>query len=204
MPTVPKNEDKVYTIEEYLALEDKAEHKSEYYNGIVWAMSGGSLNHSVIANNTTGTIRSDLKEKRKNCRVTNSDMKVKVEKSNSIFYPDGMVICGKPEYGENRTDMVKNPILIIEVLSPSTENFDRGKKFQKYRTIPSFKEYVLISQKQAKVEVWYKEEVDLWRISHAYGLEGVVEFRSIDCEIFLADIYYMIDDLEDVQMEFDF
>lgn len=204
MSAVPKNEDKLYTIEEYLALEDKAEHKSEYYNGVVWAMAGGSANHSAISSNANYALQNALRSANSKCRVFSSDLKIKIEKSNSVFYPDGMVICGKTEYGENRTDMVKNPILIIEVLSPSTENFDRGKKFQKYRTIPSFKEYVLISQKQAKVEVWYKEDADLWRISHAYGLEGVVTLRSIDCEVSLGDIYYMIDDLEDVQMEFDF
>ncbi len=204
MSAVTKNEDKVYTIEEYLALEDKAAYKSEYYNGVVWAMSGGSLNHSAISSNTNYTLKNALRSENNKCRVFSSDLKIKVEKSNSIFYPDGMVICGKPTYSENRTDMVTNPILIIEVLSPSTENFDRGKKFQKYRTIPSFKEYVLISQKQAKVEVWYKEDFDLWRISHAYGLEGIVKLRSINCEVSLADIYYMIDDLEDAQMEFDF
>ena len=96
-----------------------------------------------------------------------------------------------------------SPILIIEVLSPSTADFDRGTKFNRYRSLESLQEYVLISQDKPKIESWYREEKNLWRISNAIGLEAKVQLHSIDCEIALADIYYLIDGLKDVQMELD-
>ncbi len=203
MSAVPKTVEKLYTPEEYLALEEKAENRSEYYNGIIWAMSGGSLNHSTIAANTTTAIHNELKAKSKKCRVMNSDLKVKIAKHNCFYYPDIMVICGEVDFADNRTDIVENPLLIIEVLSPSTADFDRGTKFNRYRSLPSLKEYVLISQDKPKVEAWYREEENLWRISNSIGLEAKVYLHSIDCEITLADIYYLIDNLESVQTELD-
>ena len=203
MSAVPKTAEKIYTPEEYLALEEKAEGRSEYYDGIIWGMSGGSLNHSTIAANVTTAIHNDLKAKAKKCRVMNSDLKVKIEKYNCFYYPDVMVICGEVEFADERTDIIKNPILIIEVLSPSTADFDRGTKFNRYRSLSSLKEYVLIAQDKPKVESWYREEKNLWRISNSIGLEAKVHLYSIGCEIALTDIYYLINDLKSVQAELD-
>ncbi|MGB0929625.1 MAG: Uma2 family endonuclease [Chitinophagales bacterium] len=203
MSAVSKKGETQYTLEEYWALEEKAEGKSEFYNGIIWAMSGGSLNHSAISSNTITALHNAVRAKGKKCRVMNSDLKVKIDKYNCVYFPDVMVICGDASYEENRTDTIKNPILIIEVLSPSTADFDRGTKFNRYRSLAYLQEYVLISQDKPKVEIWYREEKNLWRISNAIGLEAKFFLHSIDCEISLADIYYLIDDLEDVQLELD-
>lgn len=203
MSAAPKTVEKLYTAEEYLALEEKAEGRSEYYNGIIWAMAGGSPNHSAISSNTNYALQHGLRTKKQKCQTYNSDLKVKIAKHNCFYYPDLMVICGKVDFSDNRTDIVQNPLLIIEVLSPSTTDFDRGTKFSRYRSLPSLKEYVLISQDKPKVEAWYREEENLWRISNSIGLEAKVYLQSIDCEIALADIYYLIDDLESVQTELD-
>lgn len=203
MSAVPKKGEKQYTLNEYWALEDKSEEKSEFYNGTIWAMAGGSARHAAICSNTHYALQDALRRGDSKCRAYSSDLKVKIDKFNCVYYPDAMVICGDAAYEKNRTDTVKNPILIIEVLSPSTADFDRGTKFNRYRSLDSLQEYVLISQDKPKVEVWYREEKNLWRISNAIGLEAKVFLHSIDCEISLADIYYLIDDLEDVQLELD-
>ncbi|MEZ4885436.1 MAG: Uma2 family endonuclease [Chitinophagales bacterium] len=144
-----------------------------------------------------------LRAKKSKCRISSSDLKVQIEKHNCFYYPDVMVLCGEVAFAENRTDIVKNPILVIEVLPPSTADFDRGTKFNRYRSLESLQEYVLVSQDKPKIEVWYREEPNLWRISNVIGLEAKVRLHSIGCQISLADIYYLIEDLEDVQMELD-
>lgn len=187
---------KYLSIEEYLALEADSEVKHEYENGRVFAMAGGSPNHSFIAGSTVAALRNGLKAKGSKCKVSGSDLKVQIEKYNSFVYPDAMVICGELEmFG---ADAIKNPLLIVEVLSDSTASYDRGKKFRKYISLSSLVEYVLIDQNQPLVHAFSRKSeeetgrVD-WTMQFALGLEESIYLSSIDCEIALADIYEYID-----------
>ena len=180
------------SVEEYLVFEAEAKEKHEYEDGQIFAMAGGTPEHGAIAINVNSAIKNELKTKGKRCRVWGSDLKVHIEKYSSFVYPDGMVICGELEM--KGKDAVKNPLLIVEVLSDSTAPYDRGKKFKKYISLPSFVEYVLIEQNQPVVHVYYRNVESKtgrkdWTMRFAYGLEDKVYLESIDCEITLADIY---------------
>jgi Uma2 family endonuclease len=180
-----------YTKEEYLALEEQAEYKSEYYNGEIFAMAGGSHNHSVICVNLNWRLGEALINK--DCIVLDSNMKLDIAKTNLFVYPDAMVVCGEIEFFENRTDIIKNPVLIIEILSPSTQAFDRSQKFAYYRSVPSVQEYVLVSQTEPRVEVFYKQDEKTWIYTVAEGLEEAIVFQTIQQEFALKDIYQKVD-----------
>lgn len=170
MDTVTKK--KYYTHEEYLALEEKAEYKSEYHDGEivplfreiidgeVVAMAGGSSNHSCIAGNTITGLNFALDER--DCIVHTSDMKIRVEKVKRSYYPDVSVVCGELEYFNDNENILTNPMLIIEVLSPSTAEYDRGRKFFCYRQLESLKEYVLIEKNEPYVDVFTFHEPGKW------------------------------------------
>jgi len=182
------------TFEEYLVRESESEYRSEYHDGKILAMSGGTSKYSAICSNTGTAISIDLREKRKKCIVYNSDLKIRIESKNRGVYPDVSVVCDKPEYFNGREDIYTNPLLIVEVLSKSTRNYDKGDKFTYYRTLPSLKEYVLVYQDEPRIESWYKVEEDVWKITNVRGLDKILPLYSIDCEILLADIYYLHED----------
>ena len=140
----PETKEDYITFEEYLVRESESEYRSEYHDGKIVAMAGGTSRHSAIAQNSRTAISNALRAKNKKCIVYDSDFKVRLESVNKGVYPDASVICDKPEYYNNRQDVYTNPLLIVEVLSKSTRNYDKGDKFTYYRTLPSFKEYVLI------------------------------------------------------------
>jgi Uma2 family endonuclease len=185
------SEKKHYSEEEYLAQEIRALYKSEYHNGEVFAMSGGSSHHSIIGANISRRILEGIDDK--DCVGFSSDMKVEIAKFHAFVYPDASVVCGKIDYKKGRTDVIKNPLLIVEVLSSSTESYDRGEKFQKYQSLSSFKEYVLVSQKEPKVEVFTRQDDKTWLYYIATGLETNIILHSISHEIQLFDIYRKID-----------
>lgn len=180
-----------YTREEYLALEDQAEYKSEYYNGEIFAMAGGSHKHSVICGNMIQRVGEAIEDK--DCIRYDSNMKLDIPKYNLFVYPDVMAVCGKIEFLENRTDIIKNPVLVIEVLSPATQAFDRGKKFACYRSVPSIREYVLVSQDEPMVEAYYKQDEKTWVYTVARGLEERITFQTIQNELLLKDIYQKVE-----------
>ena len=195
-------EDRKYTFEEYLALEELATEKSEFWNGIIVprneaieAMAGGFPNHNKIGANIITSINIEIRKKNKNCSTYSSDQKIFIPKFNRGVYPDCMVICGEEEFYEESDAVITNPSLIIEVLSQSTKDYDKSEKFEGYRSLPSFKEYVLIWQTIPKVQSWYKEAEDLWRISSAFGLDKTIHLHSIDCSIQLKDIYRRVNNL---------
>ncbi len=161
------------SVKEYIEVEDHTGIKHEYLDGFVRAMSGGSLNHSRITVNLTTFLSNIIENKEKFCSVFNSDAKVYVEKANSFVYPDLTVVCGDIETGKHE-ESIANPILIVEVLSKSTVGYDRGEKFRKYRSLPSFKEYVLIDQDQPIVDTMYRHDVSYWRMSSTVGLDKSV------------------------------
>ena len=146
-----------YSIEEYLEMEANSLEKLEYHEGEIFAMAGGTLNHSLLSNNVGGSLRQALKTKAKPCRTYNSDAKIAVS-DEKFVYADTFVVCGKNETFLEMPHAVKNPILIVEVLSDSTALFDRQGKFQAYQKITSFKEYILVSQNEILVEVFFKPE----------------------------------------------
>ena len=188
MTALPK--EKKYTSEEYLALEEKAEYKSEYDDGQITAMAGGTLNHARITSNIDRLFGGKLKE---TCESLTTDVKVRVEDYRKFYYPDVLVICGKPELYQKRNDTIVNPILIVEVLSDSTEAKDRGEKMLAYRTLESLREYVLVSQDKAIVEQYIKNEGGNWLHKATIGLKSVVKFESIEVELTLEKIYQRVE-----------
>ena len=183
-------EKKKFTPAEYLALEEAAESKSEYWNGEIVAMSGARIDHRQIVSNLTVLLANDLNGR---CRVFPSEMKVWVKKRNKFLYPDLTIICDKPNFYKNRRDTIDNPSLIIEVLSKSTASFDRAEKFLSYQTLDSLDEYVLISQEKAAVEQYIKREDGNWIFQATIGLESLVKFPSIETALSLQEIYDLVE-----------
>ena len=178
-----------FTPEEYIALERKAHFKSEYFNGHIIAMSGASQAHNRI----TGDIFYGLYPQLigHGCDIFTSDMRVRASLGDAYFYPDVVVVCGEPEFEDDTFDTLLNPILIVEVLSPSTEAYDRGEKFTRYKHIASLQEYLLVSQDKVSVE-HHRRHGTQWMLSHYRALEEVLRLPAIGCELPLRDIYARI------------
>ncbi len=181
--------DKKYSIEEYLALERKAAVKHEFYNGNIIETPGGTLYHNLIATNFAVAISTALENKEKEYLVLNSDTKIQIPAFNHFVYPDTVVVCEKPEFYEGHKDIITNPILIVEVMSPSSQIYDKGEKFYKYRTLPSLQEYVLANQEQPWVNAFYREKPNTWIDTVADNLENSICLQSIDCKISLKRLY---------------
>ncbi len=188
MSAVPK---KRLTAEEYLEFERSSEIKHEFYNGRIYAMAGAKRRHNLIALNIGSEIRTHLKGRK--CEAYPSDMRIYIPRFGLYTYPDVSVVCGKPEFQDAVLDTLLNPVLLIEILSDSTESYDRGKKFQHYRSIESLQEYVLVSQNEARIEKYIRQGDGFWVLSEAVGVESSIMFDSIDCPISLAEVYDKID-----------
>jgi Uma2 family endonuclease len=184
MSAIPKRK---LTPEEYLEIERKAEYKSDYFNGEIYAMAGAKRNHNKIVGNLNGLVWQHLKGK--DCEFYPSDMRVFVPQTGLYTYPDVVVVCGEPKFQDKVFDTLLNPTLLIEVLSESTESYDRGKKFQHYRSIESLQEYVLVSQDEARIEKYVRRGDGFWLLSEAVGLNSEIEFTSIECRVALAEVY---------------
>ena len=179
------------TPEEYLAAERLSETRSEYLDGGVYPMTGASLNHGRIVLNVATEISLQLRER--DCDVLIADMKVRLQESRKFFYPDVCVLCGDAQFHDERTDIILNPGLVVEVLSPSTEAFDRGAKFQAYRTIVSLKEYLLVSQGTPLIEQYVRGDEGKWTLTTAAGLESSLTLPSIECTLNLAAVYKRVE-----------
>jgi Uma2 family endonuclease len=186
------SERKTYlTPEEYLVLERKAQVRSEYLDGDMVAMSGGSREHALIIGNIVRELGSQLRGRP--CEVYPSDMRVKVSATGLYTYPDITVVRGEAQLEGEWRDTLLNPIVIFEVLSPSTESYDRGPKFAHYRKIPSLVEYVLVSQREYAIEQYVRQPDGPWVRSEARTAAGKLDLTSIQCSIKLADIYERIE-----------
>jgi Uma2 family endonuclease len=174
------------TPQEYLERERAAETRSEYYRGEVFAMAGASYAHSTIMTNLIRELSSRLRQGP--CKVHSSDLRLATGASGLYTYPDLMVICGKPAFIDSYLDTITNPILVIEVLSPSTEGYDRGRKFESYRAIPSLMEYLTVSQDKMHVEIHTRQPDDTWLLRDVRD-SGPVKLQSIETELQLSDIY---------------
>lgn len=176
-----------FTPEQYLELERTATYKSQYFLGEIFAMAGASARHNLIVLNCGAILREQLKSRP--CLVYPSDLKLEVRATGLITYPDLTVVCGEPELGYQLGDVLYNPVVIVEVLSDSTEAYDRGTKSQHYRQIPSLQHYVLITQGRAAVEIFTRQASDNWLLTSAYQLEQTLQLEQIDCVLSLEEIY---------------
>ncbi len=176
-----------YSLEDYFALEERGEGKHEYFRGEIFAMTGGTERHNLITGNVIGELRNQLRGK--GCKVYPSDLRVKIEATGLYTYPDTLVICGPVQFEGTRRDSVTNPVLIAEVLSPSTEGYDRGRKFQQYREIPSLRAYLLIAQDAMRVEYYARQNGQEWRFTDYITPEARIHLEAVDATVTLADIY---------------
>ena len=176
------------TPEEYLRRERNAETKSEYYDGVIVAMAGASPEHNIITLNVGAELRTQLRSR--GCTAFASDLRVRVDAYNRYFYPDVAVVCGQPSYQMlEGVRSLRNPALIVEVLSDSTEAQDRGDKCHCYQTLEALTTYILIAQDRARVEVYTRLEDGDWRLSTFHDPDATVRLPAYGCEIGMADIY---------------
>jgi len=187
MSANPKSQNPKMTIEEFYKFEEQSDIRHKYLQGHVVAMAGASRRHNQITSTLNFLLYGHLRDK--DCEVNGGEMMVKIETVNVLTYPDFSVFCGEPKFTEDTIATLLNPILIIEILSPSTESYDPGKKFQYYRELPSLQEYVLISQDSARIERFVRKANNIWELSDASGLHEAIILTSIGYKLMLADVY---------------
>lgn len=175
------------TPAEYLTIERAAPTKSEFYDGEMFAMAGGTAVHSLIGTNVTGEFGNKLRGKK--CVPYNADLRIQVQATGLFTYPDWSVICGPLQFADGTDDTVTNPTLLVEVLSPSTEAYDRGQKSLQYRQIPSLQAYLLVSQHEPLLELFVRQDGNQWSLREAAGLAAQLEIPSLEIPISLAEIY---------------
>ena len=173
--------------EEYLAAERACEAKHEYLAGEIFAMGGASWEHNLIVTNLVRELSGQLKDRP--CRVFASNMKIGVEAADLYAYPDVVIGCGEDRFADRHFDTLLNPTVVIEVLSPSTEAYDRSKKFAHYRQLESLTNYLLVSQSRRRIEHFHREPDGRWLLFEAAGAEAALEIPSIGCRLALAEVY---------------
>jgi Uma2 family endonuclease len=188
MTAIPKS-NTYYTAEAYLQQERNATHKSEYYKGEIFAMAGASLIHNEIVGNIIFALKDALRKQKKSCRVFPSDLRLHIPANTLYTYPDVTVICGEPEFTDDNFDIITNPTLLVEVLSESTQRYDRGEKFKLYRDIISLQTYVLVSSESYLVEVFTKKLKNLWELRIYQNLDEVIALESLEISVPMSEIY---------------
>jgi len=179
------------TPTEYLSRERAAETKSEYLNGEILPMVGASREHNVIAGNIYALLWNQLRN-RDDCEVYGSDMRVKVSPTGLYAYPDVVAVCGEPQFEDDEFDTLLNPTVIVEVLSESTEAYDRGEKFAHYRRLESLSDYLLVAQDRSRVEHFTRNADDQWLLSDAAGPEQIIAVASLGCTLRLSEVYHKV------------
>jgi Uma2 family endonuclease len=179
------------TPEQYLEIERKAEFKSEYYQGEMFAMSGARRAHNLIVTNVLRELSTHLRGGP--CEVYPSEMRVHVTPAGLYTYPDIVVVCGEPQFLDGEFDTLLNPKIIVEILSASTEDFDRGKKSDMYRALPSLAEYVMISSLRVRAERFTREADGTWNYDDKTNRDDSIHLKSIDCHLLLAYVYEKVD-----------
>ena len=180
-----------FTSEEYLAIDRQSEHRNEYFDGEIFAMTGASRKHNLITANVTSSLHLQLKGRQ--CEVYASDMRIKVSSTGRYTYPDVIVVCGSPTFEDREVDTLINPTLIVEVLSKSTEGYDRGDKFGHYRKLDSLLEYILISQDKHHIEHYLRQPDNQWLLSEEDDLQSTIVLPAIKCELALSEVYDKIE-----------
>ena len=176
-----------FTLAEYLVREAAASHKSEFYRGEIFAMSGGTPEHSQVGGNVFASLRGRLRGSP--CRPYNSDLRIRVPTNGLTTYPDVSVVCGELQLDAEDRHAINNPSVLFEVLSKSTENYDRGKKFDLYRELESLREYILIAQEESHVERFVRQDDGSWLLTVFKGVDAVLELPTLGCTLPLAEIY---------------
>jgi len=185
-----------FTVDQYLAIERASQERHEYLDGVIYAMAGESPQHGIISVNITGLLHTQLKGTpcfalTKDSKVRSGPETAKRNVSRGMFsYPDIVVVCGEPTFHDDKRDVILNPRVIVEALSPSTEEFDRGEKCERYQTWnPTLTDYVIVSQSQPLIETFTRQDDDRWLLKRYAGLSAVVPLTSIKCELPLTDVY---------------
>lgn len=179
--------------EEYLEAERESETKHEYFQGEIFAMAGASRAHNLIVSNVIREISTQLKKTP--CRVYPSDLRVKISDTGLYVYPDVTVVCGEEKFSDDKSDTLLNPKIIVEVLSDSTEGYDRGTKFEHYRKLGSLKEYVMISQNKPKIEKFSKNETGFWMLTESDEYNPIIILESVNCTLELSEVYDKVEDI---------
>jgi len=179
------------TAEQYLFAERQSDTKNEYFDGEIFAMAGASREHNQISANLVRVLGNQLLDKP--CSVYSSDMKVRIEKARKYTYPDLVVACQTERFEDEHRDVLLNPVVILEILSDSTEAYDRGRKFLHYQLLDSLAVYLLVSQDAPRIEMFARQENNAWLYAEFHGLDAVVEIESIGCSLRLDDVYRKVD-----------
>ena len=179
------------TPEQYLEMERRAEYKSEYWRGEMFAMAGATDPHNILAANLLGLLYLQFRGRR--CVVYPSDMRVFIPATGLYTYPDVSAVCGDRRFADERSDTLTNPAFVAEILSPSTESYDRGRKSEHYRTVEFLQEYLLVAQDRVQVDLYTRRPEGTWLLREARRLEDALELGSIGCRILLADLYDKVD-----------
>ncbi len=193
MPAPKQKAERLVSLEKYFQREEKALYKSEFHNGKIIKMPGGTFNHDILGTKATTLLNNFIDDNELNYFVNGSDMKIRIEAFDKVVYPDAAVICEKPIFYDNRKDIIVNPLIIVEVLSDSTDKFDRGDrgdKFEFYRSLETFKEYVLIHQKRKLVTVHTRQNDAAWLMREYKGDEAVAILYALqECPLPLKRLY---------------
>jgi Uma2 family endonuclease len=187
MTSQPKNR---LTPEEYLAIERSAEFKSEYHAGEMFAMAGASRQHNLIVSSVIRLLGNQLLER--DCNVYPGDMRIKIARTGKYTYPDVAVVCGEERFEDEHKDTLLNPIVIIEVLSDTTEAYDRGKKFENYQYITSLSEYILVAQEPYRIERYLRQDDKTWTYSEFHQPEDTVQMDTVGCKLSLKEVYLKV------------
>ena len=175
------------TAQDYLAWEHPKETRHEYLDGHVFAMTGASRRHNLLCGNLFAAIHRQLRGKP--CEIYANDMRVKVSETGMYTYPDLVAACGEPRFEDQAIDTLLNPVLIVEVLSDSTERYDRGAKFTHYRSVPSLREYLLVSQTECRVEQYARQPGSQWLLTEYQDLNACIDLESLGCRLILSEVY---------------
>ncbi len=181
---------KKYTSQEFLDREETAEQRSEYIDGHIYGMAGGTASHIQISFNLTKLLTEKLRGK---CRAYQSEMKVRVERENAFYYPDVTLVCGEQKFYRGRQDVVENPLLLVEVLSDSTKEYDKNDKFFSYQKIDTFTEYLLVSQDKYAIQQYIRQADGNWKIKATIGADSELYLESVDITVPMREVYDLVE-----------
>lgn len=176
-----------WTFEEYLSYDRDSEIRHEYFDGEIFAMSGASRKHNLIGSNVNAALHPQVRAR--GCEIYANDMRVRIPATDYGTFPDLVVVCGEPRFEDEKEDTLTNPTLLVEILSPSTEDYDHGKKFAHYRTLTSLRTYVMIAQDEVRVEVYERQAENRWVLSELRGRSEVLDLPAIQAKLALTDVY---------------
>jgi len=179
------------TVDEYFAIEEKAERKSEFFNGEMFLVAGASRQHNALTRNLTAALH--LRLMSSNCRVFVADQRVKIDRTGLYTYPDLLIVCGTPEYASENPNTLTNPKVVIEVLSNSTERYDRTTKFRQYKKLNSVQEYVLVSQDEPLIERFTRQSDGTWAQTDFVGMDVDMTFATVKASVPLSEVYFEVE-----------